>query len=49
MWHRNRVCSASDFQCVFVDYSRPGTGKWCSMKACGNRAKNKAFKERNKK
>ncbi|WP_301285827.1 CGNR zinc finger domain-containing protein [Paenibacillus lautus] len=28
--------------------SRPGTGKWCSMKACGNRAKNKTYRERAK-
>ncbi|PLR78317.1 hypothetical protein CU633_05770 [Bacillus sp. V3-13] len=46
--YRLRVCSAEDCQWVFLDRSRPGTGKWCSMKACGNRAKNKAFRHRNK-
>ncbi|WP_028594451.1 CGNR zinc finger domain-containing protein [Paenibacillus assamensis] len=48
MWHRIRVCSAPDCQWVFVDHSRPGTGRWCTMKACGNRAKNKAYRDRSK-
>ncbi|WP_268625731.1 CGNR zinc finger domain-containing protein [Paenibacillus alvei] len=48
MWHRIRVCTAEDCQWVFVDRSRPGTGRWCSMKACGNRAKNKTFRHKHK-
>lgn len=48
MWGRLRVCTAEDCQWVFVDRSRPGTGRWCSMKACGNRAKNKTYRERSK-
>ncbi|WP_374016287.1 CGNR zinc finger domain-containing protein [Paenibacillus thiaminolyticus] len=48
LWHRLRVCTAEDCQWVFVDRSRPGTGRWCSMKACGNRAKNKTFREKRK-
>lgn len=48
VWNRLRVCTAADCQWVFVDRSRPGTGKWCSMKACGNRAKNKTYRERAK-
>ncbi len=48
LWSRLRVCTAADCQWVFVDRSRPGTGKWCSMKACGNRAKNKTYRERAK-
>ncbi|MFT4413311.1 CGNR zinc finger domain-containing protein [Fredinandcohnia humi] len=46
LWHRLRVCSAEDCQWVFVDYSRPGTGKWCIMSACGNRAKNKTYRQK---
>ncbi|MDZ5473335.1 CGNR zinc finger domain-containing protein [Bacillus sp. 31A1R] len=46
LWHRIRVCSAEDCQWVFIDYSRPGTGKWCIMSACGNRAKNKTYREK---
>lgn len=48
LWSRLRVCSAEDCQWVFVDRSRPGTGKWCSMKACGNRAKNKTFRQKHR-
>nr|WP_285228840.1 CGNR zinc finger domain-containing protein [Paenibacillus sp. ISL-20] len=48
MWGRLKVCTAEDCQWVFVDRSKPGTGKWCSMKACGNRAKNKTYRERSK-
>ncbi|WP_259391901.1 CGNR zinc finger domain-containing protein [Paenibacillus thiaminolyticus] len=48
LWHRLRVCTAEECQWVFVDRSRPGTGRWCSMKACGNRAKNKTFREKRK-
>lgn len=47
-WERIKACSAADCQWVFIDRSKPGTGKWCSMKACGNRAKNKTFREKNK-
>ncbi|MFD2444030.1 CGNR zinc finger domain-containing protein [Bacillus sp. CGMCC 1.16607] len=46
LWHRIRVCSAEDCQWVFVDYSKPGTGKWCIMSACGNRAKNKTYRQK---
>lgn len=49
IWHRIRVCTAKDCQWVFVDRSRPGTGRWCSMKACGNRAKNKTFRHKHHK
>ncbi|MDO3412633.1 CGNR zinc finger domain-containing protein [Saccharibacillus sp. CPCC 101409] len=45
-WHRLRVCSAEDCQWAFADRSRPGTGRWCTMKACGNRSKNKTYRER---
>lgn len=46
LWHRIKVCSAADCQWVFVDHSRPGTGRWCTMKACGNRAKNKTYRQK---
>ncbi|PAK50333.1 CGNR zinc finger domain-containing protein [Paenibacillus sp. 7541] len=48
LWRRIRVCSAPDCQWVFIDRSRPGTGKWCLMSACGNRAKNRAYRERSR-
>jgi predicted RNA-binding Zn ribbon-like protein len=37
--HRIRVCAADDCGLLFVDASRPGTRRWCSMQRCGNLAK----------
>lgn len=36
---RIRVCGAEDCGLLFLDSSRPGTRRWCSMERCGNRAK----------
>jgi predicted RNA-binding Zn ribbon-like protein len=32
----------------FVDRSRPGNRRWCSMELCGNRSKAEAFRDRKK-
>ena len=37
--HRIHVCAAPDCGFMFVDASRPGTRRWCSMERCGNLAK----------
>jgi predicted RNA-binding Zn ribbon-like protein len=37
--HRIRICAAPDCEYLFVDASRPGTRRWCSMERCGNLAK----------
>lgn len=37
--HRIRECAAEDCAYLFVDTSRPGTRRWCSMERCGNLAK----------
>jgi predicted RNA-binding Zn ribbon-like protein len=37
--HRIRICAAPDCEFLFVDASRPGTRRWCSMERCGNLAK----------
>ena len=37
--HRVRVCAADGCAFMFVDASRPGTRRWCSMERCGNLAK----------
>ena len=37
--HRVRECAAADCAYLFVDTSRPGTRRWCSMERCGNLAK----------
>ena len=36
---RIRQCHADDCICCFVDTSKNGRRKWCSMARCGNRAK----------
>lgn len=36
---RIRICAAQDCGLLFVDASRPGTRRWCSMQRCGTLAK----------
>jgi predicted RNA-binding Zn ribbon-like protein len=36
---RVRPCSNPECQVLFLDGSRPGRRRWCSMDTCGNRAK----------
>lgn len=43
---RIRQCAADDCPLVFVDTSRPGTRRWCSMERCGNRHKLRTFRSR---
>lgn len=43
---RIRECSAQDCHCVYLDTSRSGNRRWCSMQRCGNRAKVRAHRDR---
>lgn len=43
---RIRECDAHNCQLVFVDTSRPGRRRWCSMERCGNRHKLRAHRAR---
>lgn len=43
---RVRECAAPDCALLFVDTSRPGTRRWCSMSACGNRMKTAGYRRR---
>ncbi|MEY9212296.1 ABATE domain-containing protein [Thermobifida halotolerans] len=43
---RVRECAAHDCHLVFVDTSRPGRRRWCSMERCGNRNKVRALRAR---
>ncbi|GAA0960181.1 CGNR zinc finger domain-containing protein [Actinocorallia libanotica] len=43
---RIRVCASDDCPLVFVDSSRPGARRWCSMERCGNRNKLRALRAR---
>jgi predicted RNA-binding Zn ribbon-like protein len=45
---RVRECGADDCALLFVDTSRPGRRRWCSMEACGNKAKTAAYRRRNR-
>jgi predicted RNA-binding Zn ribbon-like protein len=36
---RVRECAGPECTLLFVDTSRPGTRRWCSMDVCGNQAK----------
>lgn len=45
-WARIKLCAASDCRWAFFDTSRSGRGRWCSMEACGNRHKTRAYRER---
>ncbi len=41
---RTRKCAADDCGVIFVDDSRAGLRRWCSMAACGNRHKVRQFR-----
>ena len=45
-WHRLKVCPADDCQWAFYDHSRNHSRTWCEMEECGNRAKARAWRER---
>jgi predicted RNA-binding Zn ribbon-like protein len=43
-----RQCEGDGCAILFVDRSRSGRRRWCSMSACGNRAKATAFRRRDR-
>jgi CGNR zinc finger len=45
-WSRFKMCSNPPCRSVFWDRSKNRSGRWCSMKICGNRAKVRAYRER---
>jgi len=40
-----RSCAGPDCTILFIDTSRPGTRRWCSMEACGNQAKSAGLRQ----
>ncbi|MEV7191978.1 CGNR zinc finger domain-containing protein [Streptomyces sp. NPDC093510] len=44
--HRIRMCSAENCALIYVDTSRPGRRRWCSMEHCGNRNKVRTLRAR---
>ncbi len=45
-WERLRGCANAECRSVFWDRSKNRSGRWCSMGSCGNQAKVRAFRER---
>jgi len=45
---RIKLCADSTCRGLFVDESRPGKRRWCSMNFCGNRAKSRTFARRHR-
>jgi predicted RNA-binding Zn ribbon-like protein len=45
-WERLKACPREECEWAFFDRSKNRSGRWCSMEACGNISKAKAFRER---
>ncbi|MDT8909958.1 CGNR zinc finger domain-containing protein [Amycolatopsis sp. PS_44_ISF1] len=45
-WVRLKICPADDCLWAFYDESRNRSRTWCSMRACGNREKARAWRAR---
>lgn len=45
-WERLKACPWDTCRWAFYDHSRNKSRAWCSMEVCGNRAKAKAFRDR---
>jgi predicted RNA-binding Zn ribbon-like protein len=47
-WTRLKACRKNSCRWAFYDKSKNGSGAWCSMKVCGNRAKAERRRAREK-
>lgn len=45
-FERLKACPAHDCMWAFYDYSRNRSKQWCTMDVCGNRAKARSYRER---
>jgi len=45
-WTRLKACPWETCRWAFYDHSKNRSGVWCSMSSCGNRAKARAYRER---
>ena len=45
---RIKACAQDDCRVLFLDASRSGRRRWCSMDRCGSRAKGETFRRRRK-
>lgn len=44
-WRRLKICPAEDCRWAFYDSSKNRGGTWCRMEVCGNRNKNRKYRE----
>ena len=45
-WSRLKACADESCRWAFYDHSKNRSGRWCSMKSCGNQHKARAFRKR---
>ena len=45
-WPRLKTCENNECRWAFYDQSKNRSAKWCSMQACGNRMKARAYRAR---
>jgi predicted RNA-binding Zn ribbon-like protein len=45
-WSRMKACPWETCRWAFYDHSKNRSGVWCSMAVCGNRAKARAYRDR---
>jgi predicted RNA-binding Zn ribbon-like protein len=45
-WERLKICADDTCQWAFLDSSKNRSKHWCSMQACGNRSKTRAYRAR---
>lgn len=45
-WDRLKVCLNDECRWAFYDQSKNHSGKWCTMRVCGNRMKARAYRAR---
>lgn len=45
-WERLKACREHTCEWAFYDHTKNRSGAWCTMEVCGNRAKARAYRER---
>jgi predicted RNA-binding Zn ribbon-like protein len=45
-WERLKACRSDTCRWAFIDNARNHSRQWCDMRVCGNRAKARAFRDR---
>ncbi len=45
-WNRLKACRLHSCEWAFYDHTKNRSGAWCNMAVCGNRAKARAYRER---